>query len=85
MDAEKYKGEYTGNFMHSIKAHGKGTVTYYGTSFSGRFVNGKLQETGEIEIQYPDKSAYKGTWRDKIFEGQGIKTFPSGASLESEF
>ena len=86
MDAAKYEGEYTGNFMHSIKAHGKGKVTYEnGKSFSGRFVNSKLQETGEIEIQYPDKSAYKGTWRDKVFEGQGIKTFPSGASLESEF
>ena len=50
MNAEKYEGEYIGNFMHLIKAHGKGTVTYEsGKSFSGRFVNGKLQETGEIE------------------------------------
>ena len=86
MDAEKYEGEYTGNFMHLIKAHGKGKVTYKsGKSLSGRFVNGKLQETGEIEIQYPDKSAYKGTWRDKVFEGQGKFTFPSGIKIESEF
>ena len=87
MGVAKYEGETTGNFMHSIKAHGKGKVTYEsgGESFSGKFINGKLQETGEIEIQYPNKSIYKGTWKNKIFEGQGKFTFPSGVLLESEF
>ena len=87
MGAVKYEGETTGNFMHSIKAHGRGKVTFEsgGESFSGKFINGKLQETGEIEIHYPNKSIYKGTWRNKIFEGQGEFTFPSGVLLESEF
>ena len=86
MDAVSYEGEYTGKFMHLIKANGKGKITFNnGKSFSGTFIDGKLQETGEIEIIFPDKSLYKGTWRDTVWEGQGKLTLASGVTLDSEF
>ena len=49
MNAMNYEGEYSGNFMHLIKAHGKVKITYQnGKTFEGTFIDGKLQETGEI-------------------------------------
>jgi hypothetical protein len=86
MDAMSYEGEYTGKFMHLIKANGKGKITLHtGKAIQGTFIDGKLLESGEIEIFYPDKSIYKGTWRDTILEGQGNLTFASGVSLDSVF
>ena len=72
--------------MHLIKAHGHGKVTYKdGKSFSGKFIDGKLQETGQIEIVNIDKSVYKGTWRDRVLEGQGNLTYANGVSIVSVF
>ena len=70
MGALSYEGEYIGNFMHLIKAHGKGKITYQsGLSYQGNFVDGKIQENGEVKITYPDKSVFKGNWRNKVLEG----------------
>ena len=86
MGAVDYEGEHVGNFMQSLKAHGKGKITYKGgLQYTGNFIDGKIQESGEIEIQYPDKSVYKGAWKKKITEGLGVITYANGISLESEF
>jgi hypothetical protein len=70
MGAIDYEGEYKGNFMNSIKAHGLGKITYEnGMQYTGQFTDGKIQETGEIEITFPDQSIYKGTWDKKIISG----------------
>jgi hypothetical protein len=34
--------------------------------YVGQFTEGKIQETGEIQIVFPDKSIYKGTWVEKM-------------------
>ena len=43
MNALNYEGEYTGNFMHLIKPHGKGKLTLQnGKTLEGRFIDGKI-------------------------------------------
>ena len=86
MHAVSYEGDISGNFMHLIKAHGQGVITFHdGHSYKGIFIDGKIQETGPIEITYPDKSVYKGQWKNKSVEGQGTITYPSGTVIEAEF
>ena len=43
MGAQNYEGEYIGNFMHLIKANGKGKITFQnGLSYKANFVDGKI-------------------------------------------
>lgn len=86
MGAHDYEGEVIGNFPEKYKAHGKGELTYSnGERYVGLFIDGKIQETGEIEIHYNDKSVYKGEWKDKEITGWGTITLENGMSLYSEF
>jgi hypothetical protein len=51
MGADDYEGEFTGNFLQSIKAHGKGKISYKsGLQYTAVFDEGKMELTGDIQI-----------------------------------
>jgi hypothetical protein len=75
-----YEGEWENN-----KANGFGILIHPdGNYYKGYFQDDKAN--GEGTFHYNDGTILQGKfWNDKIYDGQGMETYPDGSKFEGKF
>ena len=88
MIVEGCKGTYRGEINEAGQPHGIGTITFSsgthkGNSYTGPFVDGRMQGNGYYKFSNGDE--YHGYYLDDDFRGAGKYVFSNGAELEGVF
>ena len=77
-DGSQYKGEWK-----SGRANGKGEwIHASGDRYIGNLKNDKAEGYGEY---YSLQGDYKGNWKNDVYEGNGVQTWPDGTKVTAKF
>jgi len=74
----KYEGEWLKG-----QIHGNGTLTTFGTVYTGQFTHGK--KAGEGTLLYTTNDVYQGAWANDLQNGRGVLTLTDGSKYEGDW
>lgn len=93
-NGDTYEGEYEhvktsdgDDSQNSIERSGRGVLTCAanGTIYSGTWRNDKLDGPDGVFEHPASGCRYEGEFRDGVFHGHGVYSWPNGAIYEGEF